>query len=337
MKEQCAQLFPHKADMQMSSYHATIKQARNGGGLDADVINIGGIRYMHEVTAKGILSSNNGMNLYRGCSHGCIYCDARSRCYQMNHDFEDIEVKKNAPALLEAALRRKRQKCMIATGAMSDPYIPLELELKHTRECLEIIGRYGFGLAIQTKSARILRDLPLLKSIHQKAKCVVEMTLTTYSEDLCKIIEPNVSTTKERFEALEILRDNGIPTVVWLTPLLPMLNDTEENIRGILEYCVKAGIKGLICYGIGLTLRDGNREYFYQKLDTHFPGLKETYIRMYGNAYEILSPHNGRLMKIVRETCAKYDILFGFDEVFRYMRTFEQEGCGQLSFFADIP
>ena len=139
---------------------------------------------MHETEVKGILSAQNGINIYRGCTHGCIYCDSRSKCYQMHHDFEDIEVKLNASRVLEDALRRKRKKCMIGTGAMSDPYIHLEEKLGNTRKCIELIYSYGFGLAIQTKSARILRDLDLLKKINDKTKCVVQMTLTTYDEAL---------------------------------------------------------------------------------------------------------------------------------------------------------
>ena len=153
--------------------------------------------------AKSILSSNNGMNIYRGCQHNCIYCDSRSACYNMNHDFEDIEVKINAPILLENTLKRKRNRCMIGTGAMSDPYIPLEKELMLTRKCLEIIDRYGFGVTVLTKSADVLRDLDLYKSINSKSKAVIQMTLTTFNENLCKIIEPNVSTTRERFENLK--------------------------------------------------------------------------------------------------------------------------------------
>ena len=274
---------------------------------------------------KGILSNNNGMNIYRGCTHGCIYCDSRSLCYGMNHIFEDIEVKTNGPQLLENTLKRKRKKCMIGTGAMSDPYIHLEEKLQYTRKSLEIIEKYGFGLAIQTKSNRILRDLDLLRSINNKSKCVVQMTLTTYDEELCKIIEPNVSTTKERFEVLKIMRDNGIPTVVWICPILPYINDTEENIRGILDYCVEAKVKGIIVFGIGLTLRDGNREYYYRNLDNHFKGLKEKYIRQYGNSYEAVSENHERLMKIIKETCEKNNIIFGVEEVFKYMKTFEEK------------
>ena len=241
---------------------------------------------MHFVDAKGILSAGNGMNLYRGCTHGCIYCDSRSKCYGFTHDFEDIEVKRNAPQLLEQALSSKRKKCMIGTGAMCDPYMHCEENLRLTRTCLELIDRYEFGLAIQTKSNRILRDLDLLKSINQKAKCVVQMTLTTYDENLCKILEPNVCTTKERFETLQIMKENGIPTVVWLSPILPFINDTKENIEGILDYCIQAKVQRIICFGMGVTLREGDREYFYAALDRHFPGLRHKYHETYGYAYQ---------------------------------------------------
>ena len=280
---------------------------------------------MHFKQYKTILSPHNGMNIYRGCSHGCIYCDSRSKCYQMDHDFEDIEVKTDAPRMLAAQLHAKRKKCMVGTGAMTDPYIPLEGELEYTRRCLEVIDRSGFGLAIQTKSDGILRDLDLLKSINAKTKCVVQMTLTTYDEELCRVVEPNVCTTRARFEVLQILRDNGIPTVVWLTPLLPFINDDEENLRGILDYCVRAQVYGIVNFGIGLTLREGNREYFYRKLDEHFPGLKQKYQRKYSNRYEVNSDNQDQLQRILRGECQKHNICCSNDEIFKYMRTFEEK------------
>ena len=289
---------------------------------------------MHFTKVKGILSPKNGMNLYRGCTHGCIYCDSRSTCYQMNHKFEDIEIKENAIELLEDALKRKRKKCMIGMGAMTDPYIPEEINLKHTRKALEVVSRYGFGITLITKSNRVLRDLDLLKEINQKTKCVVQMTLTTYDEDLCKKIEPNVSTTKERFEALLTLRDAGIPTVVWLTPLLPYINNTEENLLGILNYCKEAKVYGILCFGIGVTLRDGNREYFYAQLDKKFPNLKEQYIKEYGNSYIINSKNNTKLMKIFYEFCEKNKIEHNPDKIFGYLNEFEDKTeFEQLSFF----
>lgn len=274
---------------------------------------------MHFVNAKGILSSHNGMNIYRGCTHGCIYCDSRSKCYGFTHEFEDIEVKQNAPELLEHALRSKRKKCMIGTGAMCDPYMHCEETLQLTRRCLEIIDHYGYGLAIQTKSERILRDLELLKSINEKAKCVVQMTLTTYNEDLCKILEPNVCTTKQRVEALKIFHEQGIPTVVWLTPILPFINDTKENIEGILEYCAEAHVYGIINFGMGVTLREGNREYFYAALDKHFPGMRQKYHGKYGYAYELMSERSEELMEYFRETCGKYGIVCDNRECFRFL------------------
>ena len=289
---------------------------------------------MHFVDAKGILSAENGMNIYRGCTHGCIYCDSRSACYQFTHDFEDIEVKQNAPELLERALRSKRKPCMIGTGAMCDPYMHCEEDLGLTRKCLELIDRYGFGLAIQTKSNRILRDMDLLKSINKKAKCVVQMTLTTYDEELCKILEPNVCTTRERFEVLKLMAQEQIPTVVWMSPLLPFINDTRENVEGILDYCIQANVYGILCFGIGMTLRQGDREYYYAALDRHFPGLKEEYQRRYGHAYEVASDNNKELMQMFHETCRNHGIISNVDALFRYFHEFpEQKGYEQLSLF----
>lgn len=204
---------------------------------------------MHFVTAKGILSSKNGMNLYRGCTHGCS-------------------------------------------------------------------------------------DLDLLQKINETAKCVVQMTLTTTDEDLCRKIEPNVSATRERFEALKRMRDAGIPTVVWMSPILPFINDTAENISGILDMCVEANVYGVICFGMGLTLRDGNREYFYEQLDRLFPRLKEKYIRTYGNQYLIESPDSRRLMRLFYQTCSEHGIVHDNEQIFRYLNTFEEKHAAkQLSFW----
>lgn len=289
---------------------------------------------MHYVKAKGILSAKGGMNLYRGCSHGCIYCDSRSKCYHMEHDFEDIEIKENAAKLLEEALRKKRKKCMIGTGSMTDPYIPLELKEQSVRKSLELVYKYGFGFTVITKSDRILRDLDLLKKINEQTKCVVQMTLTTYDEALCKKIEPNVATTKRRFEVLKELRDAGIPTVVWLCPILPFINDTKENIEGILSYCIEAKVYGIICFGMGLTLREGNREYFYAKLDELFPGMKERYIKAYGDSYQLTSPRHNELMKMFRQKCSENNIVCDNQKIFEYLYTFEaKEKYKQLSLF----
>ena len=284
---------------------------------------------MHYVKAKGLLSNNNGMNIYRGCEHGCIYCDSRSRCYNMNHAFEDIEVKINAPELLEQALKHKRKRCMIGTGSMSDPYMPLEKELKLTRKCLEIIDKYNFGFTLITKSDLVLRDLDLLKKINEKTKCVVQMTITTFDDELCRIIEPNVCVTSRRIEVLKILHENNIPTIVWMTPILPFINDNEENIMNILKACKKAGVYGFMTFGIGLTLREGDREYYYEKLDSYFPGLKNRYIRKYGNSYELKVPDEERLYKLLTSYCTANNIEYRPDRLFKYLYTFKDKICGE--------
>ena len=288
---------------------------------------------MHFVTAKGLLSAQNGMNLYRGCRHGCIYCDSRSACYRMEHPFEDIEVKQNALILLEDALRRKRRPCMIATGSMSDPYTPPEEELRYTRRALELILQYGFGMTLLTKSSLVLRDLDLLQRINSQTKCVVQMTLTTWEESLCRILEPNVSTTTERFAALMKLKEAGIPTMVWLCPILPFLNDTAENINRLLDCCEQAGVRGIVQFGMGVTLRQGNREYFYRQLDRHFPGLKERYIRTYGNAYVLESPNSRDLLELLHRRCRDAGILHDNPSVFRYLQEMEIKQPQQMSLY----
>lgn len=286
---------------------------------------------MHFVNAKGILSSKNGMNIYRGCSHGCIYCDSRSKCYQFTHDFEDIEIKQNAPELLENALRSKRKLCMIGTGAMSDPYMHCEKELRLTQRCLEIIYKYGFGVSILTKSDLILRDIDLLSDINIRAKCVVQMTLTTFDDNLCSIVEPNVCNTKRRLDVLEKMNKKGIPTIVWLSPVLPFINDNSENISAILNACADVGVKGIVNFGMGLTLREGDREYYYSALDRHFPKMKEKYIRTYGNSYELPSPNEKELMQLFNNFCSEHNIMHTLNECFEYLNTLPEK-YEQLSF-----
>ena len=290
---------------------------------------------MHFVDAKGILTGSGGsfgMNIYRGCSHGCIYCDSRSKCYQFTHPFEDIEVKQNAPELLEKALRSKRSKGMIATGAMSDPYMHCEEKLRLTRRCLEVILRHEFGGVIQTKSDRILQDIDLLDEINKTSKCVVQMTLTTYDDDLCRILEPNVCNTKRRVEVLEKMQERGIPTTVWITPILPYINDTEENVLSILKECARTGVKGIVDFGMGLTLREGDREYYYDALDRHFLGLKARYIKEYGNAYELPSPRSKELMKLLRDFCKEHGMMYKPDDCFRFMKELPEK-YHQMSLF----
>ena len=290
---------------------------------------------MHFVSAKSILTTRPcGMNIYRGCSHGCVYCDSRSKCYHFTHDFEDIEAKQNASELLEEALRKKRKRCVIGTGSMCDPYIPIEKELCLTRRCLEIIDRYSFGAAVLTKSDLVLRDLDLLSSINKKAKAVVQMTITTADDELCKILEPGVCPTSRRVQVLRECKERGIPTVVWLSPLLPFINDTRENIDTIFESCAEAGVKAILCFGIGLTLREGNREYFYAAIeraalrDSRFAGMKERYQKTFGYSYMATSPRDNELMARLARLCAENNIMLGTDSVFKWMEEFPAAAQG---------
>ena len=287
---------------------------------------------MHYVKAKALLTRWNGINIYRGCTHGCIYCDSRSSCYHIGHQFEDIEVKENAPELLEEILIRKRRRIVIGTGSMSDPYQPCEEKLMLTRKCLELIDRYEFGASVITKSERVLRDIDLFESINRKGRSVLQMTLTIADDKLSRIIEPNVCPTSRRYEVLKEFQKRQIPTVVWLTPFLPFLTDGDENFSRLMEYCLDAGVKGIVCYGIGMTLREGSREYYYQALDKHFPGLSKKYAARYGDAYELLSDNSARLMRSFHETCEKYGIIHDPDECFAYMAQLPEK-YEQMSLF----
>ena len=291
---------------------------------------------MHYKRYKTILSPKNGLNLYRGCTHGCIYCDSRSACYQMDHAFEDIQVKEDAIAILREQLVKKRRPCMISTGAMTDPYLHLEEKLRLTRQSLELVEELGFGVALLTKSDRVLQDLDLLQRINEKTKAVVQITLTTMDDALCRKIEPRVSVTSQRLQVLAECQKRKIPTVVWLGPLLPFLTDSEENVEALLAACHKVGVKGIVNLGFGVTMREGNREYFYRQLDRLFPGMKERYIRVFGNRYECTSPANQKLMDLYHRRCEAYGILHHNHEVFAYLQEFEVKGeaeAEQLSLF----
>lgn len=272
---------------------------------------------MQYIEAKSILSPHNGVNLYRGCSHGCIYCDSRSECYQ-NPNFEDIKVKMDSTRIFSAELSKRREKVVVHTGAMCDPYIPIENELKITREMLQVIANQGHGLNILTKSTRILRDIDIIDQINHNYKAIVNMTITTFDDKLCSIIEPNVSVSSERFACLKEFVDRGITCGIWLCPILPFINDTEDNIRNIVRRCGEIGIKFIVLFSFGTTKRKGSEEYFYQKLDELFPNMKEKYIKTFKNAYECNSLNSDKLWKVFKEECEKYKIEYDINKTMHY-------------------
>ena len=253
------------------------------------------------------------MNLYRGCSHGCIYCDSRSNCYHIDN-FDVPKGKENALILLENELSKKKDKGVIGIGSMSDTYNPFEKEYEQTRGALKIISKYNFGVSIDTKSDMILRDIDLLKEINLKNNVIVKFTITTSSDELSKMIEPNVCVSSKRFQAIKILSDNGIFAGIMMNPVLPFITDSEENIKKIVKLAHESGAKFIHTY-MGMTLRENQRDYYFKKLDILFPGLKDKYIKYYGERYNCVVPDYKRLYKVFTDECDKYGILYNMKDI----------------------
>ena len=283
---------------------------------------------MEYIPAKTIVTSTRNpgdwfgcdynMNIYRGCSHGCIYCDSRSEVYN-NPDFDSVKVKENALEIIRNDLRKKRKIGVVGTGAMSDPYNPLEAELMLTRGALELLAGYGFGVAIATKSPLVTRDIDLLlrASVHAPVMC--KITVTTADDRLCRVVEPNVAPTSERFKAIETLSRAGIYSGILLMPILPWINDTDENIREIVTRAADSGAKFIMPF-FGLTMREGQREYFYEKLDVSFPGLRARYEKKYGQKYSCPSPREDALWELFSAECDRRGLKYDMPRIIRYFR-----------------
>lgn len=270
------------------------------------------------------------MNLYKGCPHGCIYCDSRSDCYQIE-DFDRVRVKKDAITILEKELRTKRKKGVIGIGAMSDTYNPLEEKLQITRKALQLIDRYGYGISLETKSDLLVRDIDLFKSISNKASGIIKMTITTADDKLSSIIEPNVCNSSKRFEAIKKITDAGLFAGVLLTPILPYITDTEENIRQVISLAAKNGAKFVFSMG-GVTLRSNQRVYFYNKLEQDFPGIKERYSKQYGNSY-MCKTTNFNIANIFKEECKKHGLLYKMQDIIKEYKKENKEAMEQLKIF----
>ena len=247
------------------------------------------------------------MNIYRGCPHGCIYCDSRSECYR-NPEFDRVKAKEGALRIIRDDLRRKARGGVVATGAMSDPYNPFEQGMLLTRNALELINAFNFGVAIDTKGVLVVRDIDILKDIKEHSPVIVKISITCADDDLGARVEPNAPKTSERFAALKTLSDAGIFCGVLMVPLLPFINDTEGNINRILEQANAAGAK-FVYPAFGMTLRAGSREFFYDRLDYQFPGIKERYIKRYGTRYYCPSPDAGKLCEAFKSGCARLGLL----------------------------
>ncbi|MDF2656187.1 MAG: Radical domain protein [Bacillota bacterium] len=294
---------------------------------------------MEWIQAKTILSGyaennnwfgvNYNMNLYKGCNHGCIYCDSRSDCYRVDN-FDRVKAKENVLPILERELRSKRKTGVVGTGAMSDPYNPYEKKHQLTKGALELINRYGFGASIATKSDLIVRDIDLLKRIAEHSPVLVKMTVTTADDTLCRIIEPNVSPSSHRLKAIRRLSLEGIFAGILMMPILPFLEDTEDNIQSIIDLAYQSGAR-FIYPAFGMTLRQNQRDWYYDKLDQLFPGLKEKYLAAYGNKYECHSPRAKVLWRSFRSRCDHYGILYRMEDIIKgYKEAYQVD---QISLF----
>lgn len=297
---------------------------------------------MEFITTKTIVSGYNdnphwfginyNMNIYKGCCHGCIYCDSRSNCYQII-DFDRVRIKDNCLEIIKKELQSKRKKGVVGTGAMSDPYNPFEKKYMLTRNALSLVDKNGFGVSIATKSDLVRRDIDILKRIQSHSPVLVKITITTFDDDLCKKIEKNVSPTSKRFEALKELSKNGIYSGILLMPLLPFINDNKDNIKNIIKKAHECGARFVFTYGLGVTLRENQREYYFEQLKKIFPGerLDEKYIETYGYIYENTSPKSQYLWKVFEEECIKYNILYKMDDIINdYKKNYERN---QITWF----
>ncbi|MFZ7134102.1 MAG: radical SAM protein [Eubacteriales bacterium] len=294
---------------------------------------------MEFIAAKKIISGYNennawfgdnyNMNLYKGCCHGCIYCDSRSECYRIEN-FDEVRVKENALLLIERELKSKRKKGVVGTGAMSDPYNPFEKELKLTREALKLIHRYGFGVSIATKSDLVTRDIDILKKISEHSPVLVKVTITIADDLICRKIEPNVAVASDRLTAIKMLNEQGIFAGILLMPVLPFIGDTVENISRIISLAHESEAR-FIYPAFGVTLRQNQRLWYYNKLDKLFPSLKEKYIQQYGNAYQCVSPNAQELWKLFEKECYSRGILYKMKDIIkRYKLEYSRK---QLSIF----
>lgn len=275
---------------------------------------------------------NYKMNIYRGCCHGCIYCDSRSNCYQVV-DFDTVKAKENSLEIIESDLKSKRKKGVIDTGSMSDPYNPFEKKYCLTRNALEEINKMGFGVSIATKSSLVTRDIDILKKIKKHSPVLVKITITTFDDELCKKIEPNVCSSTERFKALKELNDNDIYSGILLTPILPFINDTEENIISIVRKASECKVKFIFAFNMGVTLRQNQREYYYEQLRKNFKDneIVNKYIKTYGDRYMCNSLNSKNLWKVFVEECEKYGILYKMEDIIRdYKSKYE---VSQISWF----
>ena len=264
------------------------------------------------------------MNIYKGCCHGCIYCDSRSDCYGVDR-FDQVRAKENALEIIRNDLRRKTRRGVVGTGAMSDPYNPFERKLKLSRHALELCDAFEFGAAIATKSSLLERDIDVLQSIADHSPVLLKITETPAEDDLAAKIEPRVSRPSDRFGTMKKLSAAGLYTGILLMPVLPFIEDNRDNIGEIIRRAEEAGAR-FIYPAFGMTLRGNQRVWYYQKLDELFPGegLIEAYQKKYGEYYECISPNARKLWEYFSEECRKRQIVYRMEDIIsQYKRPYK--------------
>ncbi|QHQ59435.1 radical SAM protein [Anaerocolumna sedimenticola] len=269
------------------------------------------------------------MNIYKGCCHGCIYCDSRSDCYRVDH-FDTVRAKENALEIIRDELRRKIKTGVIGTGSMSDPYNPFEKELNLTRHALELADAFQFGIAIATKSSLITRDIDILQTMKEHSPVICKITITNTDDAVSGLIEPNTDSSSKRFEAIRKLSEAGIFAGILFMPVLPFINDNKENVINMVQLAKENGAR-FIYPAFGVTLRNNQREYFYEKLDEAFPGLKTKYISRYGDRYQCTSPNARELYRLFAHECEKNHILYHMKDIIASYKS--GYGYNQLSLF----
>jgi DNA repair photolyase len=269
------------------------------------------------------------MNIYKGCSHSCIYCDSRSDCYRVEH-FDTVRAKEYALLIIRDELRRKVKTGVIGTGAMSDPYNPFEKEFSLTRHALELMDAFDFGVAIATKSTLITRDIDILKMMKGHSPVICKITITNSEDSISKIIEPDTATSSQRFEAIRKLSEAGIYAGILLMPVLPFINDNKENVLNIVRLAKMNGAK-FIYPAFGVTLRNNQREYYYEKLDELFPGIKSRYISEFGDRYQCTCPNARELYHLYAAECEKNNILYKMKDIIAGYKA--GYGYNQMSLF----
>ncbi len=296
---------------------------------------------MDYIPAKNIVIKTNNpgnwfgidynMNIYRGCCHGCIYCDSRSDCYRIDH-FDTVRVKEDALRIIRDDLRRKVKSGVVGTGSMSDPYNPFEKEMELTRHALELIDAFGFGASIATKSALLKRDIDVLLGIREHSPVICKVTVTTTDDGLAKKVEPYVSVPTQRLELIQALSGKGIFTGILMMPILPFLEDNEDNIRSIVKAAHEVGA-AFIYPALGVTLRNNQREWYFDRLREQFPerDLVTEYMKRYGNSYQCPSPESKKLWSIFSKECERYGILYRMPDIIHsYKKNYQ---ITQLSLF----